>query len=140
MAWSLEGQPVAIDSSLATLLRTFVQDSMNSAGRTPQQVFVASDSSSAAILQAIGIETAHGQSIACPDGSAVRSGVSPTQVGYWIDISLTGGGDLRRLSLSKACVWHSSRGTRGFRESLSVELKRRGSEWSVMRWFDRSIT
>lgn len=131
---------IAPDRDFAALLHTIVVDYVNGGGRNPNQVFVAEDSASAAVMRIAGVPVHPSTELNCPGSTDSSGDVVTGVVGYVVRLSIAGAGDTRVVSLRKSCTFvYHGRG-RGFFEALDFEVMRSRGHWSVTRRMNHLIT
>jgi hypothetical protein len=136
--------PDSVDAGMLAVLRSVVLDSLRGAGARGNQLTIASDSASAALLRAaqLPISAAPQDGVFCPDGSSSAGARLADPVGYRVSVRI--GRDRERevwaLSVSKSCTFIYRGRHRGFRESGTWELVRQHGRWILGRTLERSIT
>jgi hypothetical protein len=131
---------VAPDRDLVALLHGLVVGAVNGGGRSPNDVYVPADSTSASIMRLAEVSIHASTELNCP-GSTDSSGKIVTGVvGYVVRISIAGVGDTRVVSLRKSCAYvYRGRG-RGFFEALDFEVTRNKRHWNVTRRMNHMIS
>jgi hypothetical protein len=132
-------------AGLGASVRQLVIESLNGGGRRPNQVLVAADSASAALLslaQISAVAVPGPPGLVCPGSTAADGKAVPAPVGYMVRVVLSAGADstARRIHVSKSCKFQYRGGGRGFQETGTWELRLRDGRWFVGRMLESSIT
>ena len=144
------GHPVAaqvVDTGFAVVARQIVRDSLRGAGHRADELYIATDSLTAVILQAAGTPRVSVKAppidIECPAAGLTSASVSP--VGYGVTISDSAGLDPARrwLRVSVGCGYASPRRASGrfnFGEWGTWEIRRAATGWLIVRTVLHAIT
>ena len=130
-------------AGLGAVVRQLVVESLNGGGRRADQVLVAADSGSVALLSLAGIAAAtRPAGLVCPGSTEADARPTSTPVGYVVRVTLAAAVDTaaREVQVSKRCEFRYRGRGRGFRETGTWELRRRGGSWYVARMLESSIT
>jgi len=132
-------------AGLGASIRQLVIESLNGGGTRGDQVLVAADSASAALLSVarISVVTAPSpSSLLCPGSTELDAKAVQAPVGYVVRVVLSTGADSteRRIHVSKRCKFRYRGGGRGFEETATWQLRLRNGRWLVVRMLESSIT
>ena len=136
-----------VDSGYARLVRQITTESLRGAGHRVGEIYVATDSSTAALLLASGMQRVSVQAppirIECPSLGLTAAEVSP--VGYGVTVTDSAGEDPlhRWLHISVGCGYASARRPGGrfdFAEWGVWEVQRAPTGWMVVRTLHHFIT
>jgi hypothetical protein len=132
-------------AGLGASVRQLVIESLNGGGTRPDQVLVAADSATAALLSLARISAVAGPGPAgmvCPGSTAADALAVQAPVGYVVQVVLSAAVDstARRIHVSKGCSFQYRGTARGFQETGTWELRLSEARWYVARMLERSIT
>jgi len=131
-------------AGLGAVVRQLVVESLTGGGRRADQVLVAADSGSAALLGLAGISAAAAgpAGLVCPGSTEAAGRPAPTPVGYVVRVTFAAAADTaaREVHVGKSCEFRYRGRGHGFRETGTWELRRRGGGWYVARMLESSIT
>jgi hypothetical protein len=140
---ALAAQPTP--DGLGALVRQLVVDSLRGGGARAEEVLVAADSASAALLRLADVPAAGAPlapALVCPGSTEADGRPAPPPVGYLVQAALAVGTDttVRQLRVTKSCRFRYRGRARNFAEGSAWELRREGGRWRVTATFDRWIT
>ena len=131
--------PAAADKELHELMHGIVVDSLTGGGWQDNQIFVAKDSSSLALLALAKVPATlaeQGKTVTCPGSSTGTTGMVLTNVGYWVKVELQRSQDKAGwiLSVNKTCgfVYHGQ-DPRGFLHGGTYEIRKVNGSWRIIR-------
>jgi len=138
--------PAAADKELHELTHAIVVDSLTGGGWQDDQIFVAKDSSSLALLALAKVPATlaeRGKSVTCPGSTTGTTGMVLTNVGYWVKVELQRTEDKAGwiLSVHKSCGFvYQGRDPRGFLHGGTWEIRKVHGSWRIIRQLDGVIT
>ena len=138
--------PAAADKELHELTHAIVVDSLAGGGWQDDQIFVAVDSSSFALLTLARVPATlaeQGNSVTCPGSSTGTTGMVLTNVGYWVKVELQQSEDKSGwiLSVNKSCEFvYQGRDPRGFLHGGTWEIRKVNGSWRIIRMLHGVIT
>jgi hypothetical protein len=148
MAGSIaQAQPsAAADKELHELTHAIVVDSLAGGGWQDDQIFVAIDSSSLALLALAKVPATlaeQGKTVTCPGSTTGTTGMVLTNVGYWVKVELQQSEDEAGwiLSVNKSCEFvYQGRVPRGFLHGGTWEIRKLNGFWRIIRQLHGVIT
>lgn len=146
-ASSAFAQPTGVvtDPSLLRIARSIVVDSLFGGGHRQDEILVASDSTTATILNAAGLPLKlrdPGKPPICP-GSTTNTGAQvPSPVGYsaYVQFRQTDDKNGWILRVHKGCQFIYHGRANGFAEGAEWEIRKVDEAWRVVRGLDRFVT
>ena len=138
--------PAAADKELHELTHAIVVDSLAGGGWQDDQVFVAIDSSSLALLALAKVPATiaeQGKPVTCPGSTTGTTGMVLTNVGYWVKVELQQSEDKAGwiLSVNKRCEFiYRGRVPRGFLHGGTWEIRKVNGSWRIVRHLHGVIT
>lgn len=132
-------------AGLGASVRQLVIESLTGGGTRPNQVLIAADSASAALLrfaQLSSIPAPGPAGLLCPGSTATDAQAVKDPVGYVVRVVLSAAADstVRRIQVSKSCLFQYRGRGRGFQEGGTWELRLRDGRWYVARMLEGYIT
>jgi hypothetical protein len=148
MAGSIgHAQPsAAADKEFHKLTHAIVVDSLAGGGWQDDQIFVAMDSSSLALLALAKVPATlakQGKTVTCPGSTTGTTGMVLTNVGYWVKVELQRSKDKAGwiLSVNKSCEFvYQGRDPRGFLHGGTWEIRKVNGSWRIIRQLHGVIT
>jgi hypothetical protein len=131
--------PAAADKELYELMHAIVVDSLTGGGWQDDQIFVAKDSSSLALLELANVPATlaeHGKSVTCPGSTTGTTGMVLTNVGYWVKVELQRAEDKAGwiLIVNKTCRFvYQGQDPRGFLQGGTYEIRKVTGSWRIIR-------
>ena len=125
-------------AGLGATVHQLVVEALTAGGTRSDQLLVAVDSASAALLSHAHIAAVNGPGPAgllCPGSTTADVKPVPAPVGYRVQIGLSSGADstARRIDVSKRCFYRFHGGGRPYQETGAWELRLRDGRWYVAR-------
>jgi len=134
----------AQEAAMLAILRPLVLDSLNGAGVRADQLLIAVDSISARMMRTAMLELGapSDRDVSCPAGTLDDGRPVPAPVGYRVGVTLRQDSTSHAwvIGVSKSCRFSFRGRQRGFRESGTWELVKKGGRWILGRSLERSIT
>jgi len=140
VACAQPSQNDAPDRDLVTLLHTLIVGTVTGGGISPNEVFVPADSTSASIMRVAEVPIHEPTKLNCPGGTEANGELVRGTVGYVVDMSITGEGGTRVVSLHKSCSFKYRGEEHGFLQGSDFEVKRENGHWRVARVMNQMIT
>jgi hypothetical protein len=131
--------PAAADKELRELMHAIVVDSLTGGGWQDDQIFVAKDSSSLALLALAKVPATlveRGKRVICPGSSTGTTGMVLTNVGYWVKVELERSADKAGwiLSVNKTCGFvYNGQDPKGFLHGGTYEIRKVNGSWRIIR-------
>ena len=142
---TLEAQSSTLDKELREVIHGVVVDSLRGGGWQEDQIFVARDSASLALLVTAEVPVTYGpdKTVTCPGSTTGTTGKALTNLGYWVKIDLETSDDKAGwiLSVRKSCKSvHLGRDPRGFLHGGVWEIRKVSGSWQIVRQLHGIIT
>lgn len=141
-----KAQPPAADRGLYELTHAIVVDSLTGGGWQDDQIFVAIDSSSSALLALAKVPATlaeQGKKVTCPGSTTGTTGMVLTNVGYLVEVKLRPSDDKAGwiLSVNKSCGFvYQGRNPKSFLHGGTWEVRKVNGSWRIIRQIDGVIT
>ena len=142
-----QAQPsAALDKELHELTHAVVVDSLVGGGWQDDQIFVAIDSSSLALLALAKVPATlaeRGKTVTCPGSTTGTTGIVLTNVGYRVKVELQQSEDKAGwiLRVDKSCDFiYQGREPRGFLHGGTWEIGKMNGSWRIIRKLHGVIT
>ena len=138
--------PAAVDKELHELTHAIVVDSLAAGGWQDDQIFVAIDSSSLALLELAKVPATlaeRGKTVTCPGSTTGTTGMVLTNIGYRVKVELQQSEDKAGwiLGVNKSCEFvYQGRNPRGFLHGGTWEIRKVNGSWRIIRQLHGVIT
>ena len=138
--------PAAADKELHELTHGIVVDSLAGGGWQDDQIFVAVDSTSLALLALAKVPATlaeQGKAVTCPGSTTGTTGKVLTNVGYWVKVELQQSEDKAGwiLRVNKSCQFvYQGRDPRRFLHGGTWEIRKVNGSWRIIRQLHGVIT
>jgi hypothetical protein len=142
---TVQAQPSTLDKELRAVIHGVVVDSLRGGGWQEDQIFVARDSASLALLVSAEVPATYGpdKTVTCPGSTTGTTGKVLTHLGYWVQIDLERSEDKAAwiLSVRKSCKFvYLGRDPRGFLHGGVWEIRKVSGSWQIVRQLHGMIT
>ena len=142
---TLQAQSSTLDQELRAVIHGVVVDSLRGGGWQEDQIFVAQDSASLALLVSAEVPVIYGpdKTVTCPGSTTGTTGKVLTDLGYWVKVDLERSDDKAGwiLSVRKSCkIVYRGRDPRGFFHGGVWEIRKVSGSWQIVRQLHGIIT
>ena len=143
---TLQAQPSKpLDKELREIVRDVVVNSLHGGGWQEDQIFVARDSASFALLVSANVPATYEPTkvVTCPGSTTGTTGKILTNLGYWVKVDLEKSDDTAGwiLSVNKSCQFvYQGRDPRGFLHGGTWEIRKVNGSWRIVRQLRGIIT